>query len=132
MHWRKFSGLSPIGESLLMYWRKSSGRSPMAKVQFAKFLLAKLRLPDESSIVKTDICSMKPEKTNVYKENSGLEYRENLNFLDSSLESENKIKASRNEEHDTSEKKKRFSFFLSFSFYEEEQRRFGNMCVNNK
>jgi hypothetical protein len=57
---------------------------------------------------------MKPEKTNVYKENSGLEYRKNLNFLDSSLESVNKIIASRNEEHDTSEKKSRFSFILPF------------------
>jgi hypothetical protein len=28
-----------------VYWRKTSGRSPMAKVRFAKFLLANFRLP---------------------------------------------------------------------------------------
>ena len=44
-----------IGESLVdirqlanvqgVFWRKFSGRSPMAKLQTAKFLLAKFRLP---------------------------------------------------------------------------------------
>ena len=47
-HWRKFSRHSPIGESAGVYWRKFSGRSPMAKLQTAKFLLAKFRLPDFS------------------------------------------------------------------------------------
>ncbi len=31
-----------------VYWRKTSGHSPMARVQFAKFLLANFRLPFRS------------------------------------------------------------------------------------
>jgi hypothetical protein len=49
--WPKYKGY--IGESSMeirqlanvqgLHWRKFSGRSPMAKVHFAKFLLAKFR-----------------------------------------------------------------------------------------